>query len=348
MMNAKRLIGPVFLLACLILILIACGAAEGPQAQVVEVTRVVTETVVETVELEGVMVEVTHVVVETVVMAEGDTAAPPQPIGTAVHQTAQQQRLIIKNGHMHITVEDTDTAVNQATDTAVQLGGYIISQQVWDDGAYRFATMRLAVPVLRFEDALRAFRALGTVTNEAASGEDVTDQYVDLQSRLDNLLATRDRLRAFLAQATTIEEALRINEELKQVEEEIAVIQGRLHYLADRAAFSTVDLTLNPFIPTPTPQPTVSPPPLPTPAAWNPGDTAQLATLRLTQTSQSVADFTLYRLITWTPWLLLLLLMAVPVRRLYHRYWLPSPAKPSRPQLWTPEDEEQAGTDNKR
>lgn len=323
MMNAKRLIGPVFLLACLMLILIACGAAEGPQAYTVEVTRVVTETVVETVEAEEVMVEVTRVVVESVVMAEGDTAAPPQPIGTAVHQTAQQQRLIIKNGNMHITVEDTETAVNQATDTAVQLGGYIISQQVWDEGAYRFATMRLAVPVLRFEDALRAFRTLGTVTNEAASGEDVTDEYVDLQSRLDNLIATRDRLRSFLDQATTVEEALRINEELKLVEEEIAVIQGRLNYLGDRAAFSTVDLALNPWIPTPTPSPTPSPTPIPTAQAWHPGNTVQLAAVDLQETAQGTADFGIYYGIVCGPWLVLLGLAGLVVWKIvtWRRKW---------------------------
>ncbi len=303
MMNAKRLIGPVFLLACLLFVLIACGG--GAELEVVEVTRVVTETIVETVQLEEVAVEVTRVVVETVVVAEGDMVATPEPIGTAVHQTAQQQRLIIKNGNMHITVEDTETAVNQATDTAVQMGGYIISQQVWDEGAYRFATMRLAVPVLRFEDALRTFRTLGTVTDEAASGEDVTDEHVDLQSRLDNLIATRDRLRSFLDQATTIEEALRINEELKVVEEEIAVIQGRLNYLGDRAAFSTIDLALNPWIPTPTPSPTPTNTPIPTAQAWHPGDTVQLAAVDLQETAQGTADFGIYYGIVCGPWLVL-------------------------------------------
>lgn len=323
MMNAKRLIGPAFLLACLMLILIACGAAEGPQAQVVEVTRVVTETVVETVEIAGEMVAVTRVVVETIVVGEDGSMTAPQPIGTAVHQTAQQQRLIIKNGQMYIIVEDTDTAVNQATDTAVQLGGYIISQQAWDDGAYRFATMRLAVPVRRFEDALRAFRALGTVTNEAASGEDVTDQYVDLQSRLENLIATRDRLRTFLDQATTIEEALRINDELKQVEEEIAVIQGRLNYLADRAAFSTIDLTLNPWIPTPTPSPTPSPTPIPTAQAWHPGHTVQLAAVDLQETAQGTADFGIYYGIVCGPWLVLLGVVGLVVWKIvsWRRKW---------------------------
>lgn len=238
----------------------------------------------------------------------------PAPIGTAVHQTPAQQRLIIKNGTMTITVEDTETAVNQATETAVQLGGYIISQQVWDDDrGYRFATMRVGVPVLRFEDALRAFRQLGTVTNEAASGEDVTDQYVDLQSRLDNLIATRDRLRTFLDQATTVEEALRINEELKVVEEEIAVIQGRLHYLADRAAFSTVDLTLNPWVPTPTPSPTPTHTPIPTAQAWRPGDTVRLAAVDLQESAQGTADFGIYYGIVCGPWLVLFGLVGLAI-----------------------------------
>jgi len=49
------------------------------------------------------------------------------------------------------------------------------------------------------------------------SGQDVTDEYVDLQSRLGNLEATRDRIRTFLDQAQTVDEALRVNEQLAAV-----------------------------------------------------------------------------------------------------------------------------------
>ncbi len=315
MINAKHTFWLTTALAGL-LILVACGGSQESQAPEALQARVVT--VVETVIVEGESIEVTRLVseveTEALVEGDGDVAATPAPIGTAVHQTAAQQRLIIKNGTMVITVEDTETAVNQATETAVQLGGYIISQQVWDDDrGYRFATMRVGVPVLHFEDALRAFRQLGTVTNEAASGEDVTDQYVDLQSRLDNLIATRDRLRAFLDQATTVEEALRINEELKTVEEEIAVIQGRLHYLADRAAFSTVDLTLNPWVPTPTPSPTPTNTPIPTAQAWHPGDTARLAAVDFQESAQDTADFGIYYGIVCGPWLVLFGLVGLAV-----------------------------------
>lgn len=312
-MNARYVIGT---LVCLLLVAVACQTAEP---QVIEVTRVVTEVETITVEVEGEAIEVTRVVAEEVngdagIAATERTGMTATPIGTAVRQTAQQQRLIIKNGEMTITVEDTATAVDQAIDTAVNLGGYIISQQVSaNDQGHRFATMRLAVPVLRFEEALQQFRRLGTVTHEAASGQDVTDEYVDLQSRLNNLIATRDRLRTFLEQATTIEEALRINEELKIVEEEIAVIQGRLNYLGDRAAFSTINLTLNPWLPTPTPSPTPSPTPIPTAQAWHPAHTAQLAAVDLQESAQETADFLIYYGILCIPWLLLLALAIWPV-----------------------------------
>jgi hypothetical protein len=240
--------------------------------------------------------------------------------GTAVAQIAPQQRLIIKNGQLTVLVDDTDQAVDQATQLTVELGGYIISQLVYDDDAgYRFATIRLAVPVMRFEEALRGLRTLGQVSNEAASGEDVTDEFVDLNSRLDNLIATRDRLRGFLDAAQTVEEALEINEELKVVEEEIAVIQGRINYLRDRAAFSTIDLTINPFIPTPTPTPTPTATPIPTAEAWHPLNTAKVAAVDLQEAAQETADFSIYYGIVCGPWLAVFGLIAYAGWRLRRR-----------------------------
>jgi hypothetical protein len=230
---------------------------------------------------------------------------------------------------MTMVVQDTEAAVNSATELVVALGGYIISQRVYDDDqGYRFASIRLAVPVLSFEDAMRSLRRLGQVTNESASGEDVTDEFVDLNSRLANLGATRDRVRSFLDQAETVAQALEVNEELKKLEEEMAVIQGRLNFLRDRAAFSTIDLTINPWIPTPTPTLTPTPTPtatatptatstsIPTAQTWRPGDTAETAAVQLRNTTQSIADFLIYNGIVCGPWLLLIMLLLVfPVWR---------------------------------
>ena len=283
-MNAKRFTW-LAALTVMLFLLAACGgnAAETVDVAVaVEVTRVVTETTIEEFESAG-------------EVASSDTAST---------MTQPQARLIIKNGELAIMVVDTDTAVASATQLVADLGGYIISQQIFDvQVGHSAANMQLAVPVTQFETALTQLRLLGEVTNDFAGGQDVTDEFVDLGSRLDNLIATRDRLRTFLDNAETVEEALRVNDELKTVEEEIAIIQGRRNYLSDRAAFSTIDLSLQPLLPTPTPSP------IPTPASWQPGNTAQLAMVNLQESAQETADFSIYYGIVCGPWLLLLALV---------------------------------------
>ena len=220
---------------------------------------------------------------------------------------------------MTLIVADTEAAVDGAVRLVDGLGGYIISQRAYDDAdGYRFATLRLAVPVERFEEAMRRLRDLGDVIDESSSGEDVTEEFVDLQSRLGNLEVTRERLRELLEEARTVEEALEVDRQLRLIEEEIAVIQGRINFLAQRAAFSTIDLTIEPLIPTPTPSatPTVTPTPtatpIPTPETWRPGDTVQVAAVQFQDTFQNIADAVIYVGIFCGPWLILLALIAIP------------------------------------
>jgi hypothetical protein len=329
-----------------LIFLLLLGATIGacqPEEVVVEVTRVVegevTRIVTETIVEEGESVEVTRVVTEEVVVeipaeeeeagsgfeSEEEPAAETDIETIAESETerpgtnnAQAQRLIIKDGNMTLIAMEPDAVLEEAIDLAVDLGGYVISQRVWDDEAgFRFATVQLGVPVDRFEEAMRTLRTFGSVTDESASGQDVTDEYVDLNSRLGNLLATQERLRSFLESADEVAEILAINEELKEIEEELEIVQGRMTYLADRAAVSTINLTINPLIPTatpthtptstptPTPTPTYTPTPLPTPAEWRPGDTAHTALVSLENSSTSAADFAIYNGITCGPWLLL-------------------------------------------
>ncbi|MFZ0544669.1 MAG: DUF4349 domain-containing protein [Candidatus Promineifilaceae bacterium] len=330
-MKRRTRLTVIVLLLSIGIIIGACSASDEIVREVpVEVTRVVTETVIE----EGQTIEVTRIVAEEdSVMAEpteaasagsavdGESAADTDIETLAEAETerpgstnnSQTQRLIIKDGNMALIVMDSDTALEEAVDLAVVLGGYVISQRSWDDeSGFRYATVRLAVPVDRFEEALRTLRTYGSVTDESASGQDVTDEYVDLNSRLGNLLATQERLRSFLEAADEVDEILDINEELQKVEEELDVIQGRMTYLADRAAYSTINLTINPLIPTATPSPTptatptYTPTPLPTPDEWRPGDTVHTALVNLENSSTSAADFTIYNGITCGPWLLLM------------------------------------------
>lgn len=260
------------------------------------------------------------------------TAAPaiPEPLTGAssewVVPVAPQGRMIVKDGRISITVAETETAVNRISFLVVEVGGYIITQQVYDDDqGYRYATMQLAVPVDRFEESLRTLRTLGQVIDESASGVDVSDEFVDLNSRLDNLEATRLRLVSFLEAATSTDQRLRVNEQIKAVEGEMAVIEGRINYLRDRSSFSTIDVALIPWIPTPTITPTPTNTPTATPTTlpqardWQPGVTVKVASVQFQNTSQVVADTVLYNAIICGPWLLLLALLGYPAWRIYRQ-----------------------------
>jgi len=234
-------------------------------------------------------------------------------------------RLIIKNGEMKLEVDNTDVAIDRVTQLAADLGGYVISSQtsnkIFNEQSYKYASITLGIPSADFETALRRLREISRrVLNESASGQDVTDEYVDQQSRLENLKATRDRIRTFLDQAKTVEEALKVNEQLKQVENEIEQVQGRMNYLFDRAAFSTIALSLEPYIPPVTP--TVTPTPLPTmtPTPWSPQKTFTRASGTLGEIFRGLVDTAIYGGVVCLPFVIpagLLVWLGTWLRRKY-------------------------------
>ncbi|HTP07625.1 MAG TPA: DUF4349 domain-containing protein [Anaerolineae bacterium] len=201
----------------------------------------------------------------------------------------QQNRMIIKNGEMTLLVADTDRALDQATGVATDSGGYIVSSKTWLQDGYKYAQMTMGIPSDQFEAAQRRLRGLALeVQNDTASGQDVSQEYVDLQSRLTNLEATAARIRDFLDKATKVSDALDVNQQLSDVEGQIEQVKGRMQFLKDRSAFSTIALTLNPQVPTPTPYPT------PTPVAWQPGKTIESAGDTLGGLLRGLIDAVLY------------------------------------------------------
>jgi hypothetical protein len=215
-------------------------------------------------------------------------------------------RKVIKNADLRLQVKDTDVAIDRATQIISDSGGYIVSSRVWFQDYYgnnlKYATMTIGVPVDEFENVLRRLRDLAIhVQDETASGEDVTDQYVDLQSQLQNLEATRARIQEFLKDAKTIDEALRINQELSNIEAQIEQIKGRMNYLSDRSAFSTITINFEPEFPVLTPTPTPTAYPTVTPIPWKPSDTFNDAKKTVTVAYQGIADFLIWLAVVILP-----------------------------------------------
>ena len=109
---------------------------------------------------------------------------------------------------------------------------------------------------------LDELRSLGEkVTTDSISGQDVTEEYLDLKSRERNLRATEESLLRLYDGAENVEEALSIQRELTGVRGEIELVQGRIKYLDQRSTYSQITLNIQPV--------TSPPPPRPT---WEPGD----------------------------------------------------------------------------
>ncbi len=248
-------------------------------------------------------------------LSDGATYPAPQAMplplsggGSALPEVTQRfNRMIIKNAELQLLVADTDIALDRLTQVVGDTGGYIISSRVryqeWLGVNYKYASVTIGVPVTQFETALRRLRGIAVrVVDESAAGQDVTDEYVDLESRLGNLEATRDRIRTFLDQAKTVEEALRVNEQLAAVEADIEQVKGRMNYLYDRSVYSTINVQLDPELP-PLPEPTPTPTPTPVPA-WSPAATAREAAQTLGGILRVLADLLIWFTIVLGPFVL--------------------------------------------
>jgi len=235
--------------------------------------------------------------------------------GAEALTSAQANRMVIKNAEIGLLVKNTDDAINRALQVVGDVGGYIISSRVWfqeSNGTnYKYATVTIGVPADQFESAMRRLRSLSIrVLDENASGQDVTDEYVDLQSQLGNLESTRDRIRSFLDNAQSVDESLRVNQELTNIEGQIEQVKGRMNYLANRSAYSTIAATFQPDIPplptlTPqptfTPEPTITPSPTATPDVWDPGETFGAAKETVVSAYQIIIDVLIWVFVVLVP-----------------------------------------------
>ena len=255
-------------------------------------------------------------------VSEGGTPSPSQ-----LSFAPSGSKLVIKDAEMELLVANTDTAIARVTQMAADAGGYILDSQTWYQDGFKFAMLKLGLPSAEFEKSLNFLRSLAIqIVRENASGQDVSAAYVDLQSQLTNLEATSARVRDFLKDAKTVEDSLRINGQLSELEGQIEQVKGQMRFYEGRAAFSTVTVYLTPQYPTPTstltPTPTATPTATPTltpTQAWNPGQTFGQATGVLENMTQTTLDILIWLVVVGGPMLLVGGLIIAAARWLVRR-----------------------------
>jgi hypothetical protein len=157
-----------------------------------------------------------------------------------VDDTEQQ---IIYTGSITLRVDDRRKAADQATKVAEDHGGnrFSLDADLSGDGD---TTLVLKVEPDEFDEAMAALAELGSPRNTKVDQENVTDQVVDVQGRLETANRSADRLRELLTTAVDVNAIVAVEQELARRESEIESLEGQLRVLESQTSMATITVTL--------------------------------------------------------------------------------------------------------
>lgn len=236
---------------------------------------------------------------ETMEEAEEVTSQDAFSASDGAAQVEVQEQLIIRTGRLDIVVEETEETLDDIIDLANDSGGWIVSSSLFGADGAKSGQATIRVPVDQFDAIMNQIEGMALrVERSSTTGQDVTEEYVDLSARLQNLEATAERVRGFLDDARDVEDALAVNQELSRLESEIESLKGRLQYLEQSAAFSTIEITL-------TPDELSQPLEV---GGWRVGGVVRDAVEALISALQGVATIAIWLVLVFLPLLLIVLL----------------------------------------
>jgi len=156
-----------------------------------------------------------------------------------------EDRKIVKTGSMTLEVENITETMDEVAEMADELSGYVVSSYKYEYERGVSGRIVIRVPFERFEEAFSRLRQLAiAVPYETTTATDVTEEYVDLEAQLSNLLATEAQYLALLEKAENVEEMLMVQKELSKVRGEIEQIEGRMKYLEQTSETSLIEVNL--------------------------------------------------------------------------------------------------------
>jgi len=214
-------------------------------------------------------------------------------------QPAPETRMIVYSVDMAIVVKDTQTALNEIEQLTGVVGGYVVSAKTtqYEGGAHGNVVIR--VPATALDDVLAQLEALALeVRSQSKTGSDVTEEYVDLESRVKILEAAEQELLELYQTRQAdgeVSDILAVYRQLAAFREQIESLTGRMQYLRESAAMAKVTITL-------TPDALARPVQI---GRWHPGGTAREAVEVLASSLQFLADLLIWGAILVLPLALL-------------------------------------------
>jgi hypothetical protein len=169
-------------------------------------------------------------------------AAAPSADGST---SATIENKIIKTAYVTLEVQDVAGSVESLKATAAAKGGYLSSTNIQKNYNNRLTgTVVLRIPQAEFENTLAGIKAIGTVKSASTQGEDVTEEYIDLQAQKTSYQNQLAQYNAIMKQSTKVEDIIKVQEQIDRVQTELNRLEGRLKYLNSRVDLSTITVNL--------------------------------------------------------------------------------------------------------
>jgi hypothetical protein len=246
----------------------------------------------------------------------GEIARDSTITTNSASQASLTERIVIRNANLSLVVSDPAESADQIAIMAEEMGGFVVSMNVeqttFESGVEGDrASITIRVPAEQLDEAIETIKENAIeVRNEEISGQDVTEEYTDMQSRLRHLEAVEEQLLGFLEDADDTEDALSVFEQLQQIQSEIEVIKGRIQYLEDSARLSRISVYL---------QPDFADRPLQI-GNWRPVGTAKDAIEALINTLQFIGNVIIVLFLYILPVAIVIGIILWPLRKLYRHF----------------------------
>lgn len=232
--------------------------------------------------------------------AAGEGAPPMQSI----------ERMVIRNAELGIIVDDPSAALEEIISMANGMGGYVVSSNLYQTTISQGqrvpeGTITVRVPADQLEAAIERIIGLTRnpvedVTRNNTYGQDVTQEYTDLSSRLKNLEEAEAQLREIMQDAYKTEDVLHVFNELTRIREQIEVIKGQMQYYEQASSLSAITVSIKA-------RQSVAPI---TVAGWTPVGVARDAVQALLEAGQFLASAVIWLILFVLP---VVILIAIPI-----------------------------------
>jgi hypothetical protein len=184
--------------------------------------------------------------VQSDMVAKGVPEVAPSPASDSSFVQDAIDKKIIKNGYLTVNVKNADEASGKITQIAKDNGGDVFSSNFFEiKKDVKSGNITVKVPVANFENTYNEIKKVATlVVQESTSGQDVTEEYADLQSQLKNKQAEEQQFVQILGQAQKIQDILDVTQQLSRVRGEIEQLQGRIKFLHSQTDLASISVSI--------------------------------------------------------------------------------------------------------